>query len=154
MTRRELLTDAGVEHDRDRLYLSHMRSRTRFIAGLVALVAMVASLAETAVASACLPMEAMDAAAMPDMAGMSAPDAPPCDDCVPAGEREQDDRSDVPDCPFGLVGAGSGCSPVATRPTASAADVKIAVSGTTIHATSEVGHPQLWVAALFRPPRA
>ena len=132
----------------------HMRSRTRFIAGLVALVAMVASLAETAVASACLPMEAMDVAAMPAMAGMSAPDAPPCDDCAPAGEREQDERRDAPDCPFGLVGAGSGCSPLATKPTASAADVKIAVSGAAIHATSEVGHPLLWVAALFRPPRA
>jgi len=131
-----------------------MRSRTRFIAGLVALVAMVASLAETAVASACLPMEAMGAAAMPDMAGMSAPDAPPCDDCAPAGEREPDDRSDAPDCPFGLVGAGSGCSPLATKPTASVADVRIGGSGTAIHATSEVGHPLLWVAALFRPPRA
>lgn len=131
-----------------------MRSRTRFIAGLVALVAMAASLAETAVASACLPMQAMDAATMPEMAGMSGADAPPCDDCAPASDGEHDDRSDAPDCPFGLVGAGSGCSPVATKPSASGAEVTIPASRSALLATSEIGHPRLWVAALFRPPRA
>jgi hypothetical protein len=114
---------------------------------------MVASLTETALASACPPMEAMGTAAMPEMAGMDATGGSPCDDCGPTGDREQSNQSDAPPCPFSPAGAGFGCSPLAVQPSACAAGMTMPTAYSVPLNSSDVGHPLLWVAAVFRPPR-
>lgn len=135
------------------MYIAVMRSRTRFIAGLVALVAMVLSLAETAVASACLPMEAMDATASSPIVNVSPAEAP-CDGCAPASDQDHREHRDAPDCPFGPVGGGVGCSGLVSLPTEGTIAVAAPTARFAVVPSSDVGHLLLWVASVFRPPRA
>lgn len=129
-----------------------MRSRTRFVASLLALVAMVVSLTGATVVPLCAMAEAHGASAVPAMEHAPSHGEHASHSDAPAPHQDRGEHRDGRHCPFGP--AGPGCSGAVSLPPAAYTQAPPRTERAVVLPASEAGHPRLWVTPLFRPPRA
>jgi hypothetical protein len=124
-----------------------MSRRTRFIAGLITLVGLVLSLAEGVLAGSCIP--AMN---MSEVSAASSQEMPHDRNCMP-GHHDEQDRRDLPDCPFGPPGS-QGCVLSASLPATSAVEIASSPEGVELGIASDTEPDLLLGSALFHPPKS